>query len=595
MPTNLKLANTQGRLTALENELSYLRPVLLMQPYAVTRTRQHHKRNESAQNADSNVEADATDATEGEPSTPKERARQDSQGQYYRPREGEEQEGHHKSRRAKKRSYFKRTPMLTDARAEHLLLAARRIGRRRTTMLAASTFQPLEPEPGTLLAAANAKGKGRAFDGPATSTPSSSFTPTALTVPLPTTPKTPSKSPSRPPYPPGSPGFFAPAGHAYLVPAGPSGSGRPPGGRGAMPTPFFVPGPYTFYGATAYPGFPPVGASPSRGAAKQSNQAHPNAFPSKSTEPSTPANRQRQQEKQADRSTAATASPLTPLDKLLSAAQTVFSPSATPTTKGKRTNASVPAPTESAEDPSDGSPTPKRRRLEPEGAGGGVAESSSAGLNRRASALDVLADQAIGSEAADVRDSRSRSGSMSSVASAASKSSTVPPPRRTSTRVRGQGPSMRQTRRSKVADEGHDANDGTETNSPKGKAKSTLRRKAAASRGSSLDPPIRLQDARSRSRSGTPRRSQLRDIEEGDEDAPHEVDTEEPHFEPQQSRAGSASTTRSQTRRKAAKNGKAKSGDGDDELDPESEEEQDRREEVCALFVLAIIMELIQQ
>ena len=72
-------------------------------------TRRHKKRNEDQVQH----QAETDEVTEGEPSTPK----------YYRQREHS-----HKSRQSKKRSYFKRAPTLVDARGEHLLLAARRIG-----------------------------------------------------------------------------------------------------------------------------------------------------------------------------------------------------------------------------------------------------------------------------------------------------------------------------------------------------------------------------------------------------------------------------------------------------------------------------------
>lgn len=572
---------------ALENELSHLRPVLLMQPYALSSSHREHRKKKAETANVVAAEADATDATEGEPSTPKERKRQDSQGQYYRQREGDEREGHQRSRRSRKRSYFKRTPTLTDARAEHLLLAARRIGRRRATMLSSSTFQPPESEPA---ASSNTKGKGRANDGP--STPSATFTPGQALGPLPTTPKTPQKSPTRPPYPPGSPGFFPSAAHPFFVPAPPSGGGRPLGGRpGGMPAPFFVSGPvpgpaYAFYGTAPYPGFAPAGASPSHSSAKSPNVTSTAVSSSKSAGPSTPASRQRQQGKSVGGSGATAASPLTPLDKLLSAAQTVFSPSATPTGNGKRTSASaVGGPSDTTEDVSDGSPTPKRRRIGST-TNADTTEGPSARLGRRASALDVLADQAIGSGSADVNDSRSRSGSVSSIASAASKNGQVVP-RGGASRGRGRGRASRArpTRKRKKAEEDLEEEEPIATVVPQGRAKSSSRKRGSGtgSRGSSLDPPISLSGRKSTSRSATPnsvsKRSQLRDIPEEDEDAPHEVDDEMQEVLTQSPRTDSAALVdRSSLKKKNVKNGIARTSE--DDVGPESEEEQDGDEEV---------------
>ncbi|KAH9977622.1 hypothetical protein BGW80DRAFT_766237 [Lactifluus volemus] len=136
------------RVQSVEAELAQLRPVLLMQPYAVTHSippSHNHYWHNSTQKADTtrrmkrrkNGDADQ-DVTEEEPdntvmalSTPRTRPR----GDYYRRRDTEP---FGDNSRHRKRTQKKGSATLADARAEHMLLAARKLGRERASILAVS-------------------------------------------------------------------------------------------------------------------------------------------------------------------------------------------------------------------------------------------------------------------------------------------------------------------------------------------------------------------------------------------------------------------------------------------------------------------------
>jgi hypothetical protein len=143
-----KLSEYHVRVQSVEAELAQLRPVLLMQPYAVTHSippSHNHYWHSSAQKADitrrvkrrKHGDADQ-DVTEEEPdnivmasSTPRTRPR----GDYYRRRDTDPFGDNSRHRR---RTQKKGSATLADARAEHMLLAARKLGRERASILAVS-------------------------------------------------------------------------------------------------------------------------------------------------------------------------------------------------------------------------------------------------------------------------------------------------------------------------------------------------------------------------------------------------------------------------------------------------------------------------
>ena len=133
----------------MEAELAQLRPVLLMQPYTLTHSlppahnlylhSSPHKA-DTARRVKRRKQGDVDpDVTEEEPdnptmassSTPRARPR----GDYYRRRDTEPFVDNSRHRR---RTQKKGGVILADARAEHVLLAARRIGRERASILAGS-------------------------------------------------------------------------------------------------------------------------------------------------------------------------------------------------------------------------------------------------------------------------------------------------------------------------------------------------------------------------------------------------------------------------------------------------------------------------
>ena len=136
------------RVQSVEAELAQLRPVLLMQPYTLTHNlppAHNHHLHSSAHKADTTRRVKRRkqgdldlDVTEEEPdntvassSTPRARPR----GDYYRRRDTEPFVDNSRHRR---RTQKKGGAILADARAEHVLLAARRIGRERASILAGS-------------------------------------------------------------------------------------------------------------------------------------------------------------------------------------------------------------------------------------------------------------------------------------------------------------------------------------------------------------------------------------------------------------------------------------------------------------------------
>lgn len=135
----------------MEAELAQLRPVLLMQPYALTHSfspsHDHHldspaQRSDITRRVKRRKQGDQDqEVTEEEPdtsmlasSTPRAKPR----GDYYRRRDMDQfgDNLRHRKRTQKKGG------ALADARAEHVLLAARRVGRERASILAAGSGSP---------------------------------------------------------------------------------------------------------------------------------------------------------------------------------------------------------------------------------------------------------------------------------------------------------------------------------------------------------------------------------------------------------------------------------------------------------------------
>ncbi|KAH9077015.1 hypothetical protein EDB83DRAFT_2347768 [Lactarius deliciosus] len=144
-----KLSEYQVKVQSVEAELAQLRPVLLMQPYALTHsfspshdhylhsstpkvdvTRRVKRRKQDDQDQEATEEEPDTSILNS--STPRTKPR----GDYYRRRDTDQ---FGDNPRHRKRTQKKGGASLADARAEHVLLAARRVGRERASILAAGS------------------------------------------------------------------------------------------------------------------------------------------------------------------------------------------------------------------------------------------------------------------------------------------------------------------------------------------------------------------------------------------------------------------------------------------------------------------------
>ncbi|KAL5507719.1 hypothetical protein ACEPAH_5337 [Sanghuangporus vaninii] len=419
-----KLADTQSRVNSLEAELAQLRPLLLMQPSAIASSKGLVL---SPSKSGKKEEDGVVENVEGR--------------SYYRAREEKAAATcSPKSKKKKVTAYFKHAPTVADARSEHLLLAMRKLGKERATMLSQSMYRTTEPPcpPGTTpnqgltMHIKNNGTQPRPMMSPA-------IWPTHLQQAAPTGQQTsqqskpqqgqpsgsatPAKSQQNPPFSQYGPPAGAHFQH-YFVPS--SSVPRPPGApmpppafyhagppRGYIPGPawsYYAPGPYAF-------GQPIPVQNPSQGTNASSTQPRPansppvagpsrTPVPSASQSNSTPSSTQGtsnasqtntkspRQDQQArgprtpqSKSTSTPTNRNTPMDNLLSAAQSVFSPSAPPASGRDATPDSI------------GSPSPKRRRVDQQD---GQAKNQNKGkqpvgnVDRRTSALDVLADQAAG-------------------------------------------------------------------------------------------------------------------------------------------------------------------------------------------------------
>ncbi|KAL5527928.1 hypothetical protein ACEPAG_6729 [Sanghuangporus baumii] len=417
-----KLADTQGRVNSLEAELAQLRPLLLMQPNAIASSKGLAL---SPGKSGKKEEDGAIENVEGR--------------SYYRAREEKTAAtSSPKSKKKKATAYFKHAPTVADARSEHLLLAMRKLGKERATILSQSMYRTTDPPypPGTtpnqdLTMHIKANGnQPRPMMSPA-------VWPAHLQPALPTGQQTsqqskpqqgqlagspaPAKGQQNPPFSQYGPPSAAHFQH-YFVPSGsvprPPGTPMPPPAfyhagppRGYIPGPawpYYAPGPYAF-------GQPIPVQNPSQGTNVSSPQPRPansppvvgpsrTPMPSASQSNSAPSSTQgtsnasqanmksprRGQQARGPRtpqskSTSTSTNRNTPMDNLLSAAQSVFSP---------------PAPTASSRDatPDDiGSPSPKkRRRVDQQAKNQSKGKQPVGNVDRRTSALDVLADQAAG-------------------------------------------------------------------------------------------------------------------------------------------------------------------------------------------------------
>ena len=346
-----------------------------MQPYALVHSDvpKHRKKKRDGADLGSDIIEDVAPVDDDLQPSPERKPK----GQYYRQRE-QVPPFIYSPRKVGSSSTSRSRTTMADARSEHLLLAARKIGKQRASILSAMNYyQPVDAKSGTTPAAAvstSAKGKGRAEDG--------GLTFTEYIPKVPTTPKTPQKSARPPVLSPNIPPPFMNASPGFTSMVQPYAY-----------VPGTVPGPaYALYSPSAYtyPPPPPLN-SPSRpvGSTSTSN----GKLSSSSASLSTPSSARRTATTAQPPSSPSKGGPSTPFDKLISAARSVLSPATaldTPTkkqtaTQNRSTGRRLPSPG------NDGSPTPKRRRVQ------GTANQQMQGesnLGRTASALDVLADQA---------------------------------------------------------------------------------------------------------------------------------------------------------------------------------------------------------
>jgi hypothetical protein len=144
-----KLSEYHVRVQSVEAELAQLRPVLLMQPYALTHSfspSHDHYSHSPAHRADTTRRVKRRkqgdqdqEATEEEPDNSMSTPRAKPRGDYYRRRDTDQ---FGDSLRHRKRTQKKGVATLADARAEHVLLAARRVGRERASILATGSGSP---------------------------------------------------------------------------------------------------------------------------------------------------------------------------------------------------------------------------------------------------------------------------------------------------------------------------------------------------------------------------------------------------------------------------------------------------------------------
>ncbi|KAL5487502.1 hypothetical protein ACEPAI_5610 [Sanghuangporus weigelae] len=420
-----KLADTQSRANSLEAELAQLRPLLLMQPSAIA-------------------------SSKGLTLSPGKSGKKEEDGvvenvesrSYYRARveKAAAATSSPKSKKKKATAYFKHAPTVADARSEHLLLAMRKLGKERATILSQSMYRTTDPSypPGTTPnqnVSMHIKANGnqpRPMMSPA-------VWPAHLQPAVPTGQQTsqqskpqqgqlagslsPAKGQQNPPFSQYGPPAGAHFQH-YFVPSGsvprPPGAPMPPPAfyhagppRGYIPGPawpYYAPGPYAF-------GQPIPVQNPSRGINVSSSQPRPansrpvagpsrtpvlSASQSNSASPSTQGTgnanqsnvkspRQGQQARgprtPQSKSTSTPTNRNTPMDNLLSAAQSVFSPSAPPASGRDATPDNI------------GSPSPKKRRRvdqQDQAKNQSKGKQPVGNVDRRTSALDVLADQAAG-------------------------------------------------------------------------------------------------------------------------------------------------------------------------------------------------------
>ncbi|KLO05911.1 hypothetical protein SCHPADRAFT_1002632 [Schizopora paradoxa] len=455
-----KLTDAQQRLSALEAELAQLKPILLVKPFALTHSSTTNNTSKKKRH-DGPVAGPSTSKPDTAPRP------------YYRSTEPTAQVTFlppivHK---AKSTSVGKHGPITADARSEHLLLAARRIGRERVVLLNSSALKAEELAPPAFITSPSAKGKGRADEPHIHAMPGNPYT---IHYPTTPTPKTPQKgTPMRvPTWSPQAAMPFNPNAqhilvHSPPIPRLPGGPHPPP--FAYVPSP--IPGPaYAIYGpAYGYGPMPAPSNSPTRSSvtnspsvpAPQLAAPRPSTSKAAADPPAPRAKRATAKRKgqasqppeqpvaSSSRSTNAitrngSASAPSPFDLLHSAAQSMLSPagdvesrSTMPMATRRQKRAAFDDEDDDMDIPTSPTPTKKRARIttdmaDREGRG------DNGGLRRGSSALDVLADQAMffGSQSmAGSNVSHSRSGSEHSFAGSGHDSAS------------DAGPSMRQPAR----------------------------------------------------------------------------------------------------------------------------------------------------
>lgn len=382
----LQLANVQNKVHTLELELSKLKPILFMKPEAllqsflsseVLKAKSPEKEVEPVEPpAFSDPLVPATDA----PVTPKQKSKASHSRIPGRALFTTSPNGKHRAKNGL--SSLGALPPLSDARSEHLLLAARKIGRKRATILSSTPFVAAARHDDEIAAAV------------ASASP--------MTQPV--TPKTPQKPPPahspkfhhfQPPVNPTVPVMrvqnFVHAPHSYTFVPG-------------HPYPMYPNGPGSFGVPLASP---PRGSAPNRppipyvvNSSQQAGPSAPSLYTFRANIAKQPANKSSAQEAMAGpfthvHTTAMTSPPKssgqTSLESLLNAATTVLSPASEIISSTGMQKRGRPATRSAEMDGGPASPTPKRRKVAIDHA----APDDSQGLTERSrSALDVLADQA---------------------------------------------------------------------------------------------------------------------------------------------------------------------------------------------------------